>query len=258
MVGLPGARCLPNGVDLDRFRPIPGKEEPGRVSLHRQLHASSQRFWLWSFSCKKYGPQLDDLQPVLQVIAGARHEYYLQFHGKQLRGARMEVEGFVSDVREAYARASVVIAPLTASAGTNIKILEAMAMGKAVVSTPAGINGLDVSHGVLVEAEAEGFARALRICLEDAEVREGLGGRARSIVEAGFWMAGDWPPSARSLRRTSALEVLPGVPRSSHDGIAPVCWGVGPGSSGATGALLSCLAAAENLPGFGMAGAGGS
>jgi len=45
------------------------------------------------------------------------------------------VEGFVADVRPAYERASVVIAPLVASAGTNIKILEAMAMGKAIVST---------------------------------------------------------------------------------------------------------------------------
>ncbi len=40
-------------------------------------------------------------------------------------------------------RATLVIAPLVASAGTNIKILEAMAMGKAIVSTEAGINGLE-------------------------------------------------------------------------------------------------------------------
>ena len=54
------------------------------------------------------------------------------------------VEGFVADVRPAYQRAAVVVAPLVASAGTNIKILEAMAMGKAMVSTPAGVNGLDL------------------------------------------------------------------------------------------------------------------
>ena len=39
---------------------------------------------------------------------------------------------------------AIVIAPLLASAGTNIKIMEAMAMGKAIVSTPSGVNGLDL------------------------------------------------------------------------------------------------------------------
>ena len=47
----------------------------------------------------------------------------------------IELEGFVADVRPAYARAAIVIAPLLASAGTNIKILEAMAMGKPIVAT---------------------------------------------------------------------------------------------------------------------------
>jgi glycosyltransferase involved in cell wall biosynthesis len=56
---------------------------------------------------------------------------------------RIEVEDFVADVRPAYERATLVIAPLLASAGTNIKIMEAMAMGKAIVTTPGGINGLD-------------------------------------------------------------------------------------------------------------------
>ena len=75
----------------------------------------------------------------LHVIAGARHEYYLEyFRGRvslNLPQPGIELEGFVSDVRSAYARATIVLAPLTASAGTNIKVLEAMAMGKAIVST---------------------------------------------------------------------------------------------------------------------------
>ena len=85
----------------------------------------------------------------LHIIAGARHEYYLdRYHDRvrpDIEQSGIEIEDFVADVRPAYQRATVVVAPLVASAGTNIKIMEAMAMGKAIVSTPAGINGLDLS-----------------------------------------------------------------------------------------------------------------
>ena len=103
-----------------------------------------------------------------------------------MAGPGVAVEGFVSDVRSAYRRASVVVAPLTASAGTNIKILEAMAMGKAIVSTPAGINGLDVAAGVLMESTPGGFAAAVRRCLTDSAERTQLGRRARAIAERDY------------------------------------------------------------------------
>ncbi len=76
------------------------------------------------------------------------------------------MEDFVADVRPAYQRAAVVIAPLVASAGTNIKIMEAMAMGKAIVSTPAGVNGLDLQAGkdVIVAATGEEMAAAIGTC----------------------------------------------------------------------------------------------
>ena len=86
----------------------------------------------------------------------------------------IELEGFVSDVRPAYRRATLVIAPLVASAGTNIKVLEAMAMGKAMVSTAAGVNGLDLSAGedfVLVKT-AEEMAAAIERLLSDAAARD--------------------------------------------------------------------------------------
>jgi GT2 family glycosyltransferase/glycosyltransferase involved in cell wall biosynthesis len=185
VVGLPGASCLPNGVDLQRFQPQLGREEPGRV-LFIGSFTHLPNLLALEFFVNEIWPKLDDLKPTLHVIAGARHEYYLDFYRKRIDAPRMELEGFVSDVRSAYARAGVVIAPLTASAGTNIKILEAMAMGKAIVSTPAGINGLDVSEGVLVERDAAHFAKALRTCLTDRTERERLAKRARMIVERDY------------------------------------------------------------------------
>src|SRR6202008_1514144 len=133
------------------------------------------------FFLQEIWPRLEDLQPVLHVIAGARHEYYLNFYRKRIEAPRLELEGFVGDVRPAYARASVVIAPLTASAGTNIKILEAMAMGKAIVSTPAGVNGLDLiprEHYLLTQTAAE-RAAAIEQLFANPGARTSLEANAR-------------------------------------------------------------------------------
>ncbi|MEK7405951.1 MAG: glycosyltransferase, partial [Acidobacteriota bacterium] len=90
------------------------------------------------------------------------------------------------------------IAPLLASAGTNIKIMEAMAMGKAIVSTPAGINGLDLAPGsdVLVAETAEEFAAAIRDLLANPEKRRALGRAARATAERDY----DWNAIARRQR----------------------------------------------------------
>src|SRR5208282_5618739 len=124
----------------------------------------------------------------LHVIAGARHQYYLdryQDRAKpELAQRGIEIEDFVADVRPAYERATLVVAPLVASAGTNIKIMEAMAMGKAVVSTPAGINGLDLNPGmdVMIVNTGAQMARAILDLLENPERRQAMEREARLTV----------------------------------------------------------------------------
>ena len=125
----------------------------------------------------------------LHIIAGARYEYFLQRYRDRvtldLDQPGVELEGFVSDVRRAYERAAVVVAPLIASAGTNIKILEAMAMGKAIVSTPAGVNGLDLSPGEdsILAPNAPSMAYAIESLLAEPQIRYDLGAAARNRVE---------------------------------------------------------------------------
>jgi glycosyltransferase involved in cell wall biosynthesis len=141
------------------------------------------------FFLKEIWPLLQVASPTLHVIAGARHEFHHQRNkdriGFLLDQAGMEVEGFVSDVRPAYRRAAIVIAPLLASAGTNIKIMEAMAMGKPIVSTPAGVNGLDVTPGtdVIVAREAPAFANAILELINDSGLQTALGSNARATAE---------------------------------------------------------------------------
>jgi glycosyltransferase involved in cell wall biosynthesis len=174
------AVCLPNGVDATRFQP--GVE---RAVANRLLFIGSFAH-LPNVLAMEYF--LAEIWPLLQgvtlhIIAGARHEEF-----KRIEAPRIEVEGFVPDVRPAYARAAVVIAPLTASAGTNIKILEAMAMGKAIVSTTAGINGLDLVSGreLIVADGAEAFAAAIRRLLRD---RAGIETAAREAALRFDWRA---------------------------------------------------------------------
>ena len=102
------------------------------------------------------------------------------------------MDGFVSDVRPAYRRATVVIAPLVASAGTNVKIVEAMAMGKAIVSTEAGIHGLELARGtdVIVTGSAEEMAAAITRLLDSPEERRALEQDARATAERSYgWSA---------------------------------------------------------------------
>jgi glycosyltransferase involved in cell wall biosynthesis len=186
-----GARrvvCLPNGVDLERFRPALAQPEPRRL-LFIGSFAHLPNLLAVDFFLREVWPRLDDLQPVLHIIAGHNHRLYLERYREQaeiqLDLPRVETEDFVADPRPAYARATLVIAPLIASAGTNIKILEAMAMGKAIVSTPAGVHGLDLEpgHDVVVAATAEEFAAAVRSLLLDPERRRTLERQARATVE---------------------------------------------------------------------------
>jgi glycosyltransferase involved in cell wall biosynthesis len=89
----------------------------------------------------------------------------------------------VADVRGAYERAAIVVAPLVVSAGTNLKILEAMACGRPVVATPAGVNGLDLVPGedfMLVHTAAEMAAAIGKLLAAPAEChRLALAGRRR-------------------------------------------------------------------------------
>lgn len=183
------AITIPNGVDLDRFRPAAREPEPRRL-LFIGSFAHLPNLMAVEFFLDKVWPLLRELN--LHIIAGARHEYYLNHYRDRitlnLERVGLELEGFVADVRDAYERAAVVIAPLVASAGTNIKILEAMAMGRAVVSTPAGVNGLDLEPGsdFLLANTAEEMAAAIEKLLHSPNLRRQVESAARRRVEREF------------------------------------------------------------------------
>lgn len=92
------------------------------------------------------------------------------------------VTGFVPDVQPYLDQAAVVIAPLRAGAGMRVKILQALARGKAVVTTSLGAEGLAAGAPVRMGESAAQLADAVVALLADASARRELGDRARSFV----------------------------------------------------------------------------
>jgi GT2 family glycosyltransferase/glycosyltransferase involved in cell wall biosynthesis len=191
MVASTPAVTLANGVDVERFRPGVSAADPRRI-LFIGSFAHRPNVLAVEFFLNGVWPLLRDV--TLHIIAGTRHEQYAVT--ADLAQPGIVLEGFVADVRPAYRRAALVVAPLVASAGTNIKILEAMAMGKAVVSTPAGVNGLDLTPDedfVLVHTAQE-MAAAIETLLAAPAGRARMEGAARARVERDY----SWDTIARA------------------------------------------------------------
>ena len=191
ITGARSVECLPNGVDCSRFQPEDEEPEPNRLLLIGSF-AHLPNLLALDFFLREVWPHLAP-DCTLHVIGGPRPNYYLDyFHDRvsmNLAQRGVEVEGFVADVRSAYRRAAIVLAPLTASAGTNIKVLEAMAMGKVVVGTPAGFNGLEITpdHDVLMANEGIAMAERISGILKDHDRRKTLERNARTTALRYDW-----------------------------------------------------------------------
>ena len=119
---------------------------------------------------------------------------------RALADARVEVTGEVPEVRPYLDAAAVVAAPIRVGGGMRVKVLEALAAGKAVVATPLAVEGmaLDDGHQLRIAADGALFAESLRELLVDRDARAALAARARKwAVEHGSW--------DRSVARYEAL-----------------------------------------------------
>jgi glycosyltransferase involved in cell wall biosynthesis len=194
---VPGARTtvIPNAADVEYYQPRPTDPPPdGRTVVF--------------FGLLSYVPNIDGVihfvQDIWPRIAGTHPEAHCKIIGSRpppsllaLAGPRVELTGFVSDLRPYLAAAAAVVVPLRLGGGTRLKIVEAMAMGKAIVSTTLGVEGIEAVRGrdLLVEDEPAAFAEAVNRLLADPglAVRIGQSGR-RLAVERYAWSG-----AARSL-----------------------------------------------------------
>jgi glycosyltransferase involved in cell wall biosynthesis len=181
---LKSTTIIPNGVDLTRFEPTP--EQDGARVLFIGSFRHFPNVTAFRFLVEQVWPLVKGAQ--LEVVAGPDHRRFYDPPAIP----NVTVHGFVEDVVPLYQRANVVVSPTLVSAGTNLKVLEAMAMKRAMVSTSSGCAGLRLEHGtsVLIADSAEGFAAAIQALLQDAAKRSELAARARQIAEQHFdWQA---------------------------------------------------------------------
>jgi glycosyltransferase involved in cell wall biosynthesis len=192
MVGVP-ATVIPNGVDLDRFRAAP--EAPGERLLFIGSFRHFPNIAAYRFFTSEVWPLLRDKFPnmSLTVVSGGDYLTYWRAFTDSPEPApdpRIRLLGFVSDVRPLYAETNLVLVPTTVSAGTNVKVLEAMAMERAVVSTSSGCAGLGLLHGhsVWVADSAVAFAAGVATLINDSERRRQMALAAYGVALRNF----DW------------------------------------------------------------------
>ncbi|HYV84809.1 MAG TPA: glycosyltransferase [Patescibacteria group bacterium] len=222
----PGARVtsIPTGVDTAYFTPARPRSERPEIVFIGSMDWHPNEDAVLHF--------LGSILPVVRrEIPGVTFTVVGRNPGPRLRALAGEegvgVTGTVPDVRPYLAPAALCVVPLRVGGGTRLKIFEALAMGKAVVSTSVGAEGLPLVDGVhYLRADAPAnFARAVVLLLRDPERRAALGDAGRALVETRHaWAqvadefelrgretvlaaAGETPPAARGR----LARLLPGV-----------------------------------------------
>ena len=175
---------VPNGVDIDYYQP---NDAP--VDAHCMVYLGNYR----------YPPNADAMvyfcREILPLIRASKPDARIMILGAnppaELAGLPgVELAGYVADVRPIVHKAGMMVVPLRLGGGTRLKILDGMAMGKAIVSTRVGAEGLEVKPGeeILIADQAEDFvAQTLRL-MDDADLRQKLGNNGRKLVERDY----DW------------------------------------------------------------------
>jgi glycosyltransferase involved in cell wall biosynthesis len=173
---------IPNGVDLEYYAPRSEPEDAAGLVFEGNM---------------AFGPNVDAVlyfhRAIFPRIVARLPDATLTVVGKDphpsiraLAGPRVRVTGTVEDVRPHVARAALFVCAMRKGAGIKNKILQAWAMGKAVVATPTSCGGLSYRDGenIRVAASPGAFSDAVVELLNDPERRRRLGREARATAEA--------------------------------------------------------------------------
>ncbi len=189
---------IPTGVDVDYFQPTPVEETANSLVFTGSMDWLPNEDAIFYFAdailplIKRQCPDVSldvvgrSPSPKLQALAG--------------REKSIRLTGWVEDVRPFIARGAVCIVPLRIGGGTRLKIFEAMAMSKAVISTSVGAEGLPVRPGenIFLADTPSDFAESVISLLRDPNQRKRLGTSARVLVQEKY----SWPKVADTFART--------------------------------------------------------
>ena len=173
---------LPTGVDTDFFHPSANRTRPGRLVFVGSMDWDPNEDGVVWFLENIY-PLVRNAAPNASfVVVGRNPSSRLQ--AIAAKTPSMELTGWVPDVRPYLSQAEVVVVPLRIGGGTRIKIPEAMAMAKAVVSTPIGAEGLPFQDDkqIRIARHPQDFAQTVVQLLENAPLRDAIANAARKEV----------------------------------------------------------------------------
>jgi len=173
---------VPTGVDTEYFRPDAKDSNPFELVFTGSMDWIPNQDAILYFAEK-----------ILPIISSSIPQCSLSVVGRNPGPALLELErsnprvkiiGRVEDIREYISRGAAYVVPLRIGGGTRLKIFEAMAMGKPVISTAIGAEGLPVRDGeeLLIANEPQEFASSVLAVLQNAPLAKALGERAREVV----------------------------------------------------------------------------
>jgi glycosyltransferase involved in cell wall biosynthesis len=208
--------AVPNGVDVEYFRPRPEPVEPRTLVFNGTLDYRPNLDGA-SFLVEQILPRVRSRYPDVRVVLVGRGS---QADLDGFRAPGVEVTGEVPDVRPYLARAAVVTVPIRTGSGTRLKVVEGLAMGKAMVSTTLGCEGVDVRDGkhLLIADDADAFAAAVMRLFEDAEHGQALGRAGRIKMEREY----SWEYAGELLESLYTRVVGAGAHRATAARSAPL------------------------------------
>jgi glycosyltransferase involved in cell wall biosynthesis len=178
---------VPNGTNTEFFKSTGKKVIDNSVLWigHMDVHTNKDAvlyFWreIYPILKKKY-PEVKmtfvGTAPPKEIADAARADGHVR------------VTGFVDDIRPFIEEAAVMVVPIRIGSGTRLKILDAMAMGKAIVSTSVGCEGINVSNGrnILIADHPYDFANKTIGLLKSPDLRTNLGENALELAKSYDW-----------------------------------------------------------------------
>lgn len=180
-VGKANFATVTAGVDIDELRPSDNEPVPGEVVFVGVFDWQPNvdgAAWLIN---KVWPNVLKEYPDAHCTLVGRKPPPYLE----KLASDSVTLTGFVDSVTEYIINASCCVVPLWIGSGMRLKILEAFALGKAVVSTSLGAEGIEITdrRDILIRDDPESFADGIVAVLRNENLRRELGTNARTLVE---------------------------------------------------------------------------
>ncbi len=185
---------IPNGVDVNHFTPDSESEDAAHLVYIGSMDWYPNEDAVSFFADEVLPIIRESVQNVKFTIVGGNPSENVQ---RLADRDGIVVTGRVPEIRPYFSAASVFVVPLRIGSGTRLKILEALAMGKAVVSTTVGAEGLALKNGeeIMIADEPNHFAEAVIRLLTDPALRKEVGINGRLRVEQDY----DWCNIGREL-----------------------------------------------------------